>query len=353
MTEQINWQPSENYIETESLLDGIRVWRPKPHENEKNVTISTYNCPNCGAPTQYDLASSGIACGFCGFKSKIAAKQVGRQAAELEFRKNVVSNSQKDWYTNRKHQFCENCGAKLEIETNDLSVTCPFCTSNKINFRAAPLPEFEPQALIPMKKSENEVLVNIKEWIGKGWFHPGDLQKSFLVRKLAPLYVPAWTFDTDIDSYWEALVGYERQKSYYDANSKSWKTKTVIDWKKEKGKQSRFYDDFLISGSKYVNPLLFESIQPFLLDQLVEFNSEFLIGWKAHTYTVYLNDGWEIARNQLREKMRKVCLNAIPSSHVRNFSMSAEFNDETWRYILLPVYLVSFQYALQNLPNSG
>ena len=42
-----------------------------------------------------------------------------------------------------------------------LSTTCPFCTSNKINIRKAPLPEFEPQALIPIKKTENEVLDNI------------------------------------------------------------------------------------------------------------------------------------------------------------------------------------------------
>ena len=70
-----------------------------------------------------------------------------------------------------------------------------------------------------------------------------------------------------------------------------------------------------------------------------------MIGWKAHTYTKYLKDAWTEARTLLREKMRKVCLDAIPSSHVRNFSMSADFNNETWRYILLPVYLVSFQYS--------
>jgi DNA-directed RNA polymerase subunit RPC12/RpoP len=344
MSEQNIWEPKENYIETPSLVEGIRVWRPKPTKDNKAVEF-TYNCPNCGAPTQFDLVSSGLSCQFCGFKSKIFSHQVGKQALELEFRKDLISGSLRDWHINRKHLFCENCGAELEIEANDLSTTCPFCTSNKINFRKAPLPEFEPQALIPFKKTEEEITANIIQWIGKGWFHPGDLQKSFSLKKLSALYIPVWTFDTNIDSSWDALVGYERQKRYYDSGSKSWKSRTVIDWKRENGIQSRFFDDFLVSASIHTDAVLFQSIQPFNLNQLVAFNAEFLIGWKAHNYTKYLKDGWTEARNLLRDKMRKVCLESIHSPHIRNFSMEADFNDETWRYILVPVYLVSFQYS--------
>ncbi|MFW5714305.1 MAG: hypothetical protein ACOCYU_06505, partial [Brevefilum sp.] len=31
-------------------------------------------------------------------------------------------------------------------------------------------------------------------------------------------------------------------------------------------------------------------------------------------------------------------------AHVRNFSMTADFADESWRYILLPVYLSTYKY---------
>ena len=105
-------------------------------------------------------------------------------------------------------------------------------------------------------KTENEVLDNINLWIGKGWFHPGDLQKAFSLKKLSALYIPVWTFDADIDSSWDALVGHERQERYYDLSSKTWKSRTVIDWRREKGNQSRFFDDFLVSGSVYINPIL-------------------------------------------------------------------------------------------------
>ena len=30
MPEQNDWTPQKNYIETQSLVEGVRVWRPKP-----------------------------------------------------------------------------------------------------------------------------------------------------------------------------------------------------------------------------------------------------------------------------------------------------------------------------------
>jgi UPF0716 family protein affecting phage T7 exclusion len=46
----------------------------------------------------------------------------------------------------------------------------------------------------------------------------------------------------------------------------------------------------------------------------------------------------------MRERARKECYDDIRSAHVRNFSMQADFSDETWRYVLLPVYLTSYRY---------
>ncbi len=46
----------------------------------------------------------------------------------------------------------------------------------------------------------------------------------------------------------------------------------------------------------------------------------------------------------MRERAREGCRDQINSSHVRNFSMLADFEDETWRYILLPVYASAFRF---------
>ena len=46
----------------------------------------------------------------------------------------------------------------------------------------------------------------------------------------------------------------------------------------------------------------------------------------------------------MRERSKQQCRGSIHSSHVRNFSMAADFNEEAWRFILLPVYLTAYRY---------
>jgi hypothetical protein len=46
----------------------------------------------------------------------------------------------------------------------------------------------------------------------------------------------------------------------------------------------------------------------------------------------------------MSESTRQACRGQIRSSHVRNFSMLADFDDETWRYILLPVYAAAYRF---------
>jgi hypothetical protein len=59
---------------------------------------------------------------------------------------------------------------------------------------------------------------------------------------------------------------------------------------------------------------------------------------------VPLADAWEIAKDQMRERAKKTCYSDTGSSHVRNMRMTANFDDEQWRHILLPVYLVSYPF---------
>jgi hypothetical protein len=80
------------------------------------------------------------------------------------------------------------------------------------------------------------------------------------------------------------------------------------------------------------------------MGDLVAYAPDFLAGWQAQAYETTLTDAWEIGKHTIRENTKKACYQRINSSLVRNFSMSADFDDESWRYILLPVYLAAYRY---------
>ena len=338
-----HWQPPTGFIPVESALSGITVYAPAPKKKVEEAP-RTYKCPNCGASTSYDVAAGGVACEYCGYVAETRPQEVGKHAEEFEFTLETLQKSEQGWGVARQELHCDSCGANLSIEPGALTTTCPFCASNRVNIRQAPDDVLRPRFLIPFKLQVSDIRQRASEWLGKGWFHPPELRSSAAIERFAGIYLPFWTFDADIRSAWRAQVGYERQESYYDASDKSWKTRTVIDWRWEDGQVGIHNDDLLVFGSTRLSRLILQRLYPFDLNELANYSPDFLAGWQAQTYDIALPEAWETGKTILRERAKEACYRDIPTSHVRNFSMTADFANEVWRFVLLPIYVAAYRF---------
>jgi len=337
------WQPPPTYQQRESQLEGITVFAPRPEVKTVDA-VQSFKCPKCGASTQFDVAAGGVACEYCGHVVEVAAQQVGRQADEYEFTLETLQQAVHGWGVERELH-CENCGAELTVAEGAITATCPFCASNKVNVRTAVADQLRPRFLAPFVLDEAAARGYVREWLGKGWMHPKALATAAGVHRLPGIYLPFWTFDTRIISEWRAEVGYPKTETYYDSSSKSFKTRTRIKWQWEQGRAQTIIDDLLLNGSSHVSQPILARIHPFDLQQLVDYMPDYLAGWQAHAYDVTLMDAWETGKETMRQQAKRDCYAQIESSHVRNFSMASDFADETWRYILLPVYLASYTFG--------
>ncbi|MDD5369054.1 MAG: hypothetical protein PHQ40_08215 [Anaerolineaceae bacterium] len=174
--------------------------------------------------------------------------------------------------------------------------------------------------------------------------HPTDLSSSGASIQFKGMYLPYWTFSAYITAQWKAEVGYERTESHYDAASHSTQTRTVIDWRWENGTINLPIENMMVAGTQNVSAILLEKVSPFPLSDLVDYNPDFLAGWQAKSYDTSLQPAWETGKARMRMMAKDVCVQDIPTSHVRNFSMSADFADESWRLILVPVYLSAYRF---------
>jgi len=339
-----NWRPPEDYQPVSSQVEGVSVYAPAPKEKPHTDLPVTYACPNCGASTRFDVAAGGVACEHCGYTTAVHSERVGRRAAEFEFTLETLSLAQQGWGLARRELHCDHCGAVLAVPENAMTATCPFCASNKVNLRAAPAEQLRPGFLIAFNVQMDTIRRRAAEWLAKGWFHPSDLASAVVVDRFNGVYLPFWTFDSAITARWSAEVGYERTERYYDAGSKDWKTRVVIDWRHETGQVDLSIDDLLVSGTTHASRAILERLNPFQLNDLQTYTPDCLAGWQALTYDVTLPAAWEQGKAVIREQAREACYADIPTQHVRNFKMTADLADETWRYILLPVYLAAYQY---------
>lgn len=340
-----NWQPPADYVSVASALEGITVFAPRPKE-DTSAAPQTFQCPQCGAATKYDVAAGGVACEHCGYVAPVQALAVGQRAAENEFTLETLkqASAEQGWGVARKELHCDACGADMALAPGALTATCPFCASNQVNVREAASDQLRPRFLIPFKIQPDATKTRAKEWLGKGWLHPPELQSAALVDHFTGIYLPFWTFDARITSDWRAEVGYPHTESYYDSHSKTHRTRTVIRWRWENGRVTVNVDDLLIPGTSRVSGVILDRLLPFSLSDLTAYTPDYLAGWQAQAYDVALPKAWELGKTAMRERAKDACRADINSSHVRNFSMTADFADEAWRYVLLPVYVAAYRF---------
>jgi hypothetical protein len=202
----------------------------------------------------------------------------------------------------------------------------------------------KPQYLIPFKIQKKEARGLFKTWLGKGWYHPSGLGQTSILDKLQGVYSSFWTFSARIESVWKAEVGHEREERFYDSPTKEWKTRKKIVWRWENGLVRTTEENLLVVGNTLVSRTIFARLASFDFHDLAEFSPDYLAGWNAQGYDISLPEAWDVGKSNMRERAKDACYDDIDSNHVRNFSMKADFEDESWRYLLLPLYLASYRF---------
>jgi predicted RNA-binding Zn-ribbon protein involved in translation (DUF1610 family) len=337
------WQPPRGYEPVASAVEGITVFAPRAEELTRSDAPVTFKCPRCGATTHFDVATGGLICEHCGYTAPVRAERVGQQAPGREFTLETLKQAEQGWGIGRWELYCQSCGASLAIPEAALATTCPFCASNQVNVRAASADHLRPQCLILFKVAPEALPARVSEWLGKGWLHPGELASAVMDRFVG-VYLSFWMLGADVTADWKARVGREKETTYYDEDTHSERTGTVVEWSMEGGQVRLSVDDVLVMGGKRVSQVIFERINRFNLSELVAYAPEYLAGWQAQAYDVNLPEALEEGRVMLRERAGLACLQDTKSSMVADFTMTADIAGEVWRYVLLPVYIAAYKY---------
>lgn len=333
--------PPPDFIRAESALEGITVYRPQAlqiAETQTHHEVVDFKCPNCGRDRAYSAADGGLTCEFCGYHEVPDAEVLGTQAEQFEFTLDTLQQAAHGWGIDRKELQCQNCGAATTLPPDMVSHTCPFCGSINVIQKKAPQDVLRPRSLVPLKLEAEACRQKTREWLGSSWMTPSELQDVAKIDNFSAIFLPFWTFDAQTNASWRAQVGHRRTTG----SGKNRRTTTV--WKWESGNVELFIDDLLISGTTQVSQVLLDRAANFNMADLVEYDPAFLAGIRAHSYEINLETAWENGRNAMREQTKTACRKQASTNKIRNFSMELEFSKEAWRYIMVPVYVSTYQY---------
>lgn len=337
------FRPPRDYERHDSAVDGVSVWAPIPVEDaDTDARAGAYRCEQCGAGVGFEVAAGAVACTFCGHVAQSAVSQVGTGAAQEVFTDAAISVAEQTWELHRKELHCESCGVDIQIEEGALTAQCGFCGSGQVLVREGLVSGLRPHAVVPFKVEGQALRERIDAWLQRGWMHPADLRKSASVERFVGVYVPWWTFSARIESTWKAQVGVKKTKRVYVDGE--WHTKTVIEWQWWDGEAESVLSDWLVLGTSRIAANLAERIREYDLDELVEYTPDVLAGWQAQAFDRGLMEAWDLGRAAMRTRARADCRRAIHKDKVRHLSVTADFEEERWRYVLLPVHLTAYAY---------
>jgi Zn finger protein HypA/HybF involved in hydrogenase expression len=334
--------PPKNFVQTQSAVPGIDIYMPKPPE-EIHQEVVDFHCPQCDGVSAYSAENGGLTCTFCGFYEPPPQDVVGKQAEAFEFTVETMARVAHGWGTERKELVCDRCAAHTTHSTDMLTHTCPFCGSNQVVQVKAPQDTLRPRFLIPFTVTADECRQKTAVWLQDSWLLPRKLNRLAHKTEYTPIYIPYWTFDATTQAEWKAEVAHTRQKRVQ--HNGRWTTQTVTEWRWENGRASVDFDDLLINGSQHLSQQLLHQIQNYDVQALVPYDATFLAGIQAQAYDVDLDAAWERGRHTMRAKTKEACKAQASSRKMRNFSMDLAFNDENWRYILMPLYLATYHYG--------
>ncbi len=312
-----------------------------------NSQGNEFRCNQCGAEMTYDAAAQLMRCNHCDNTRPVGVAEGTQNIVEYNLEDGLAKAAERGFGTPVKTTMCKECGATVSFGENVTSTKCDFCDSSQVLEQEANRNVIRPESLVPFQVDESSATGKFSSWIKGLWFRPNDLKHRAKVKDMAGVYVPYWTFDTNVDSDWTAQAGYYYYETehYIDEEGNAQEKRVQkIRWEPAWGSRSDFHDDVLICASKGLPDNLAKKLRTFNTAQLVTYDPQYLSGWKAEEYAVELNDGWTDAVGQIEAIQHQRCSGDVPGDTQQSLNVANRFRDETFKHVLLPIWISAYRY---------
>lgn len=307
----------------------------------KTLKETDKKCPNCDGVMNYDPATGGMLCEFCGHTEEVEAKENIKKAEEQDF-ESALNTENCNWGVEKKTILCKFCGGEAIYDALQTSGECPFCGSNQV-MEAATKDTLAPNGVIPFAIDKKSCGARFTNWLKGKLFCPNEAKRNARPEAFQGVYLPYWTFDSDTETQYNAEYGINRTVRDRQGN-----TRTVTDWYRTAGTHRQFIDDQIVIGTDRHQEYLIKKIEPFDTSNSIEYKPEYISGFVSERYSIGVKSAWEKAKEFIKSRLRAGIRSKIRSEKgaddVRNLSMDTAFTNIKYKYLMLPVWISSFKY---------
>ena len=314
------------------------------------AALEKHACAACGAQAEWNPSKQLLVCPFCGTSTPFTLDKESGTLVENDLAKALreLPDEARGWLAEKRTVQCQSCKAVSVFDPDKVGKNCDFCGSPSLVPYTEIKAPIRPESLLPFKVTEGAVREQIRRWYASKWLAPNSLRKRALVDRVHGVYIPYWTFDAHVVCPWRADAGhyYYTTESYRDNQGRQ-QTRQVrhVRWEPAAGEVRHFFDDEAIPGTQGVSHTLLMQIEPFPTSELVPYGTAYLSGFVVEHYQVVLLEAADHSQTQMKRKLYDMCAAEVPGDTHRNLEISPTFSGQTFKHVLVPVWLLTYVYG--------
>jgi hypothetical protein len=220
----------------------------------------------------------------------------------------------------------------MSYDASAQTLRCPFCGSEQLE-KKPDAKEIAPDAVVPFAIERDQAEASMREWLGQGFWRPGDLAEQAAIVKMAPVYVPYWVFDAQTHTYWTA-------------DSSQTPPGARASWYPVAGDHEGNYQGLLVGASGALTGAETGALCPFDLTTAVPPEKVDLNNITFERFTVPRKYARPMARQGLESLEANCCQQYVPGN-CRNLHVNVRITDLASRPMLVPVWIMAYRYRDQ------
>ncbi len=310
-----------------------------------------FPCKSCGNLLEYSPERGKLFCEYCKGEEEISSEKI--EAPEYLYDPSSDVATAPNWEEEGDLSLvCPSCGAETVTAAIRHSVNCPFCGSHYVREPSPSQKILRPETLIPFGIGKNQAKERFHKWAKRRLLAPRAFRKNATAPDMQGVYLPHFTFDTDLLTAYRGEGGRTHVQTYtVRVNGKTQtRTRTYTVWYPIAGSNRMQLDDLPFCASGSVDSKLLDKIRPFSGKVLNVYNPAFLAGFMAERYSLGPRDGFETVKNLAERKMIEEIKRQEGYDSYRMMSYDHTYNRVLFKHILLPVWMSTYRFREKAYP---
>ena len=310
-------------------------------------TLLEYKCPACGGALSFDASLQKLKCPYCDTEFEVEALRELDQALKQETPSDFTWESQPEgqWSEeeteNLRAYVCQSCGGEIVGDANTAATRCPYC-DNPVVVPGQFAAQLRPDLVVPFQLSKEQAKAALQQHLNKKPLLPKLFKTQNRIESIQGIYVPFWLFDTQAD----ATIRYKATRVHTWSDANYIYTRTSFYSLLRSGRIA--FDNVPVDGSSKMSNDLMESIEPYDLNQAVDFQTAYLAGYLADKYDVSAEDSKQRANDRIRASTEAAFASTtVGYSSVIPEHTNIRLNGSRVRYGLLPAWILTTRWQDQ------